>query len=94
VATPTQGGGGGRGGGGGGFGQPAQIASAAKGPAGWNQAIKAEVDAYKIFNVDDAAAKTLRDIGFGTVLSHVKDGIARGTGTVVTFQKTKTILRS
>jgi imidazolonepropionase-like amidohydrolase len=89
VATPTQGGGGGRGGGGGGFGQPAQIASAAKGPAGWNQAIKAEVDAYKIFNVDDAAAKTLRDIGFGTVLSHVKDGIARGTGTVVTLSKDK-----
>ena len=29
--------------------------------------------------------KRLRDLGFGTVLSHVKDGIARGTGTVVTL---------
>ncbi len=85
-ATPT-GGGGGRGGGG--FGQAAQITSSAKGPAGWNQAIKPEVDAYKIFTTDDAKAKTLRDIGFGSVLSHVNDGIARGTGTFVTLAKDK-----
>lgn len=82
-ATPT--GGGGRGGGG--FGQAAQITSSAKGPVGWNQAIKPEVDAYKIFTTDDTKAKTLRDIGFGSVLTHVNDGIARGTGTFVTLAK-------
>jgi hypothetical protein len=32
--------------------------------------------------------KRLREIGFGTVLTHVKDGIARGTGAVVTWPKT------
>ncbi|RYY57206.1 MAG: amidohydrolase [Chitinophagaceae bacterium] len=71
--------------GGGGFGGPAQLATTTKGPFGWNQAMKSDVDAYKVFAVDDAKAKPLRDAGFGTVLSHVKDGIARGTGTVVTL---------
>lgn len=86
VAAPAAAAGGGRGGGGGGFGNtPPQITSATKGPFGWNQALKPEADASKQFAVDDAKAKTLREIGFGTVLSHVKDGIARGTGTVVTL---------
>src|SRR5206468_9424515 len=39
----------------------------------------------KLFNIDEAKAKSYRDIGFGTVLTHQKDGIARGTGTVVTL---------
>jgi hypothetical protein len=60
-----------------------------KGPYGWNQAIRPEVDAYKIFTTDDTKAKTLRDIGFGSVLAHVNDGIARGTGTFVTLSKDK-----
>ncbi|HXB06530.1 MAG TPA: amidohydrolase family protein [Puia sp.] len=67
------------------FRQPAQIESATKGAFNWNQAIHPETDASKLFNVDDAKAKPLRDIGFGTVLSHLKDGIARGTGVVVTL---------
>ncbi|SJZ65313.1 amidohydrolase family protein [Sediminibacterium ginsengisoli] len=71
------------------FNQPAQIATATKGPYGWNQAIKPETDAYKMFSVDDAKAKALRDLGFGTVLTHVQDGISRGTGTVVTLSKEK-----
>jgi len=67
------------------FRQPAQIESATKGAYNWNQAIHPETDASKLFNVDDAKAKPLRDLGFGTVLSHVRDGIARGTGVVVTL---------
>lgn len=66
-----------------------QLTSSTKGAYGWNQAIRPEVDAYKIFTSDDAKAKTLRDIGFGTVLTHVKDGIARGTGAVVTLAEEK-----
>ncbi|RYZ32545.1 MAG: amidohydrolase, partial [Sphingobacteriales bacterium] len=62
---------GGAGGFGGGFGQQAQLATATKGPFGWNQAIKADADATREFVVDDAKAKPLRDAGFGTVLSHV-----------------------
>lgn len=74
-----------RGAGGFNFNAPAQITSNTKGAYGWNQAIKPETDASRVFAVDDAKARTLREVGFGTVLTHVKDGIARGTGTVVTL---------
>ncbi len=66
-----------------------QIESSVKGPFGWNQAIKSDVDAYKVFNVNDAVAKPLREAGFGTVLTHVTDGVARGTGAVVTLANEK-----
>lgn len=66
-----------------------QIESNAKGPYGWNQAIKSDVDVYKVFSVNDAAAKPMREAGFGTVLTHVKDGVARGTGAVVTLADEK-----
>ncbi len=62
-----------------------QLTSNTKGAYGWNQAIKSETDGYKIFTGDDAKAKALRDIGFGAVLTHQKDGIARGTGAVVSL---------
>jgi imidazolonepropionase-like amidohydrolase len=77
------------GGGGFNFAQQPQLETAVKGPYGWNQAIKSDVDAYKVFAVDDSKAKPLREIGFGTVLSHVKDGIARGTGAVVSLANEK-----
>jgi imidazolonepropionase-like amidohydrolase len=60
-----------------------------KGAYGWNQAIRPEVDASKIFVADDAKAKLMRDNGFGTVLTHQKDGIARGTGVLVTLANDK-----
>ncbi len=71
------------------FSGPAQLNSNQKGAYGWNQALKADVDAAKIFTVDDTKAKLLRDNGFGTVLTHQKDGIARGTGAVVTLANKK-----
>jgi imidazolonepropionase-like amidohydrolase len=74
-----------RGGGGFNFRGPAQLVSSQKGAYGWNQAIRADVDGSKIFVVDDAKAKPLRDAGFGTVLSHQKDGIVRGTGVLATL---------
>ena len=64
---------------------PSQFNSATKGAYNWNQAIKPEIDAYKIFAADNAKAKSYREAGFGTVLSHLKDGIARGTGVAVTL---------
>lgn len=73
-------------GGGGGFGNtPPQLTSNTKGAYSWNQALRPELDAAKIFAVDDAKAKPLRELGFGTVLTHLKDGIARGTGAVVSL---------
>jgi imidazolonepropionase-like amidohydrolase len=71
------------------FNQPAQLTSNQKGAYGWNQAIRSDVEAAALFGVDDGKAKTLRDLGFGTVLSHQKDGIARGTGTIVTLANEK-----
>ncbi len=72
-------------GGAGGFFRTQQITSNTKGAYGWNQAIRSETEAYKMFTTDDAKAKVLRDIGFGSVLTHQKDGIARGTGAFVTL---------
>lgn len=66
-----------------------QAAPAQKGVMGWNPAIKPEVDAIRLFGVDDARAKPLREAGFGTVLTHQKDGIIRGTGALVTLANAK-----
>lgn len=66
-----------------------QLTSATKGAYGWNQAIRSEVDAFRVFAIDEAKAKTLRESGFGTVLTHVRDGIARGTGTLVSLANDK-----
>ena len=72
-----------------GFGQPAQLTSNQKGAFGWNQAIKADVHASSLFVTDDTKARTLREIGFGAVLTHQRDGIARGTGTLVSLANKK-----
>ena len=69
--------------------EPAQMLSNTKGAFGWNQALKSEFSTAKSFTVNDAKAKELRKIGFGTVLSHQMDGISRGTGALVTLAKEK-----
>jgi imidazolonepropionase-like amidohydrolase len=71
------------------FGGPGQINSNQKGAFGWNQAIRSDVVAAEIFAADDAKAKPLREAGFGTVLTHQKDGIARGTGVLATLANEK-----
>ncbi len=68
---------------------PALLISNTKGAYGWNEAIKADAEAAALFEADNDKAKTFRDIGFGTVLTHRKDGIARGTGTLVTLANKK-----
>ncbi len=72
-----------------GFFGPAQLTSNIKGAYGWNQALRSDVDAVKIFNADGRQAAALRELGFGTVLTHQKDGIARGSGTIVTLADEK-----
>jgi imidazolonepropionase-like amidohydrolase len=74
---------------GGGFFGPQQLTSNQKGAYGWNQAIRADVEGVRLFTTDDVKAKALRELGFGTVLIHQRDGIARGTGTVVTLATEK-----
>lgn len=68
---------------------PQQFNSATKGAYSWNQAIKSEINAAELFSTDEARAQPLRELGFGTVLSHQKDGIARGTGVVATLSAKK-----
>jgi hypothetical protein len=67
------------------YGAPAQFSSNKTGAYNWNQAIKPEVNAAESFNVDETTAGGYRANGYGTVFTHVKDGIARGTGAVVTL---------
>ncbi len=67
------------------YGSRNQLTSNTKGAFGWNESVKPEIDASKVFAENEKDAKDLRDQGFGTVLSHVKDGIARGTGAIVTL---------
>src|SRR5690349_20134261 len=62
-----------------------QSVSNTKGAWGWNQAIHPETDASRIFTINETRAKDLRNMGFGVVLTHLQDGIARGTGTFVTL---------
>lgn len=71
------------------YSSPMQFTSETKGAFGWNQAIRSETEAAKIFTIDKDKAATFRNIGFGSVLTHQKDGIARGTGAVVTLAETK-----
>jgi imidazolonepropionase-like amidohydrolase len=66
-----------------------QISSSTKGAYGWNQAIKADVEAIRIFSADDLKAKPYRETGFGAVLTHQKDGIVRGTGALVSLANDK-----
>ncbi|MEO6904103.1 MAG: amidohydrolase family protein [Bacteroidia bacterium] len=66
-----------------------QMTSATKGAFDWNQAIKPEVEANKIFVYNNESANELRKIGFGAVLTFQKDGIMRGTSAVVSLGDAK-----
>jgi imidazolonepropionase-like amidohydrolase len=68
---------------------PAQMLSKTQGPYSWNQALKSELNHVHMFNVDDAKAKDLRKIGFGSVSTHQMDGISRGTSVFVSLANQK-----
>ena len=67
------------------YGAPGQFLSNKPGAYNWNQAVKPELNAADIFTIDEASASSFRANGFGTVFTHIKDGIARGTGAVVSL---------
>jgi hypothetical protein len=60
-----------------------QMVSDKPGAYGWNEAIKPEVRGADIFIHQADKAKGLREMGFGSVLSHQHDGISRGTSVLV-----------
>ncbi len=68
-----------------GFGGASQMTSNAKNAAGWNAAIKADQNAFHLFQVNENKAKEYRSNGFGVMNVHVMDGIVRGTGSVVSL---------
>ena len=51
----------------------------------WNDHIKPEYNAYENLNYDEKAAGSLREVGFGTILSHHNDGVIAGTGLLWTL---------
>ncbi|MDY0089148.1 MAG: amidohydrolase family protein [Flavobacteriaceae bacterium] len=51
----------------------------------WNDHIKPDYQASENLNYDTKTATSLREIGFGTVLSHYNDGIIAGTGVLWTL---------
>lgn len=55
------------------------------GAFGWNEAIRPEINAKSLFNVDAKKAEELKKSGFGTVNTVIRDGIARGTSLAVTL---------
>ncbi|MEM1319287.1 MAG: amidohydrolase family protein [Bacteroidota bacterium] len=66
-----------------------QTLSKKKGAYSWNQSLNPEYSAHEHFTVDDKSAGELRKLGFGSVMSHLMDGISRGSGTVVALGKDK-----
>ncbi len=69
------------------FGGQAQRTTSKKGAYGWNEALKPEFRAHEVFSADEKAARALRDIGFGAVLTHQHDGISRGSSALVTLSE-------
>ncbi|MCC7302610.1 MAG: amidohydrolase family protein [Bacteroidia bacterium] len=60
-----------------------QMDTKTKGAHNWNQAIKPELNAADFFVADQKFADEMRRLGFGTVQTIPRDGIARGTGACV-----------
>jgi imidazolonepropionase-like amidohydrolase len=60
-----------------------------KGAYGWNQAIKSDLEAHKLFLHNQQKADELRKQGFGAVLTIQKDGIVRGSGVLVNLNSSK-----
>jgi len=68
-----------------GFSGREQINSKTKGAYNANQAIRSEYNAADEFTISSKTADELRKIGFGAVLTSRPDGLARGTGALVTL---------
>ncbi len=49
----------------------------------WSESIRSEVNAYEEFKYDTAKAEELLKAGFGVVGTHIKNGVARGTGSLI-----------
>lgn len=64
-----------------------QLDSKKKGPYYWNEAVKPEVKAVDLFHYDEKSAEKYRKMGFGSLLTHQKDGVMRGTSSLVSLNE-------
>lgn len=62
-----------------------QIDGVKNGAYYWNDAIRPEIDASDLFQIDDKANEELIKMGFGLALTHIQNGISRGTGALITL---------
>ncbi len=62
-----------------------QLAGKRKGPNNWNDAIRADVQAFRLFNYDQKASKEYLSSGFGILNCSENDGIARGTSVLISL---------
>lgn len=62
-----------------------QELSSKKGAFGWNEAIRPEVRTAEHYTAENKSSRieALRKAGFGSALTHIQDGIIRGTGAFV-----------
>ena len=63
--------------------------STLKGPYSWNMAVRPETDAVKLFAHDQKSGEDWRKLGFGFLLTSQKDGIVRGSATLISLNNTK-----
>ena len=72
-----------------GWGRGPQDLSDKKGAFGWNEAVRPETRAADVFDPSEAEAgrSAYQKGGFGAVVSHVQDGIVRGTGVLVALSE-------
>jgi imidazolonepropionase-like amidohydrolase len=60
-----------------------QALSNKEGAYAWNEALKPEFHADEHFSPEQGAAGSLREMGFGAVVTHQQDGISRGSSAAV-----------
>jgi imidazolonepropionase-like amidohydrolase len=72
-----------------GWGRGPQDLSDKRGAFGWNEAVRPETRAADVFDPSEADAdrSAYQKGGFGAVVSHVQDGIVRGTGALVALSE-------
>ena len=67
------------------FNQKEQLDRKTEGPFNTNDAIKSQYQAAEDFSINDKEANEYRQAGFGAVLTHKRDGLARGSSALVSL---------
>ncbi len=62
-----------------------ELLSSKKGAYYWNESIHPEVDASSLFQINENTNAELLKMGFGLAVTHVQDGIARGSAALISL---------